>query len=426
MPNGSFSSSSQEAQNFLRLGLFPPTEGTVFRRYGIIVGVLCATFGAGGVLIACPFCPPSSPPLAEQLAESDSAVLAVWVKIIPAESETDSPQTVFRIKEVERDKTGKLKPDAEIAVNFERQGRPGDTFFLMGKLDQEFTKWGQPLEVTEVSYGYIRALPSPEKPATERLRHFLKFFEIRDLLIANDAFSEFSRAKYGDVVAIQKNLPRDKLRKWLRDPETDPVRIGFYAMLIGLCGDQTDAEYLWSRFEKPPGKNELRIAIDGMMGGYLLLTGEAGFGRLVQTKLVPADTADSDIMAVINALRFLWEYAPQCVPREHVALAMQAVLHRPAFAEVALVDLARWKAWDATADVLNWMGREPFDRPVTQAKLVQFARACTKDDSADADPKAQAQAFLDQLQRDEETWQAIERILNPRPRKPSAKLFDSQ
>ncbi|HET6423805.1 MAG TPA: hypothetical protein VFG20_08995 [Planctomycetaceae bacterium] len=394
----------------------------------VLVGVLSTILGICEAATACPFCPPSSPPLAEQLAESDAAVLATWVRIIPAKSETEFPETVFRVKEVERDKTGKLKPGAEITVNFERQGNPGDTFFLMGKVDQEFTQWGQPLEVTEVSYGYIRALPSPEQPAINRLRHFLKFFEVHDRLIANDAFSEFSRAKYEDVVAIQKNLPRDKLRHWLRDPETDPVRLGFYAMLIGLCGDQSDAEYLWSRFAKPPGKDELRISVDGMMGGYLLLTGVAGFARLIQTKLLPADVADSDVMAVVNALRFLWEYAPQSVPREHVAVAMQVVLQRPAFAELALVDLARWKAWDATEAVLAWMGRAPFDVPASQAKLVQFARACLKDDSAeaDADAKAKCQVFLDHLQREQpETWQAIERVLNPRVRKPNTNVFDN-
>jgi hypothetical protein len=398
----------------------------VIRRYGMVVGVLCAMLGVCGVLTACPFCPPSSPPLAEQLAESDCAVLATWTRVIPAKTETDSPETVFRVKEIERDKTGKLKAGTEITVNFERQGNPGDTFFLMGKLDQEFTQWGQPLEVSEVSYGYIRALPSPEKPTAERLHHFLKFLEIKDLLISNDAFSEFARSKYEDIVAIQKDLPRDKLRKWVRDPETDPVRLGFYAMLIGLCGDQTDAEFLWSRFEQPPQKNELRICIDGMMGGYVLLTGEPGFARLIQTKLVPPETADSDVMAVVNALRFLWEYAPQSVPREHVAIAMQVVLQRPNFAELAMVDLARWKACDATEEVLKWMGREPFDEAPTQSKLVQFARACVKDGS-DAEAKAKAEAFLDQLQREQpKTWQDIERVLNPRPRKPAANVFDTK
>lgn len=377
-------------------------------------------------IVACPFCPPSSPPLAEQLAESDRAVLATWVRIIPAKTETDSPETVFRVKEIERDKTGKLQADTEITVNFERQGSKGDTFFLMGKLDQDITQWGQPLEVTEVSYGYLRALPSPEQPARDRLRHFLKFLEFKDPFISNDAFSEFARAKYEDVVALQNELPRDKLRKWLRDPMTDPVRLGFYAMLIGLCGDQTDAEFLWSRFEKPPGKNEPRISIDGMMGGYLLLTGEAGFARLIQTKLLPDDVADSDVMAVVNALRFLWEYAPQSVPREHVAVAMQVVLQRAAFAELALVDLARWKAWDATEEVLKWMGRVPFDVPATQAKLVQFAQACLKDEKADPAARQQCQAFLDQLQREQpQLWKDIERVLNPRARKSNPNVFDT-
>ncbi len=389
--------------------------------------LLCVTTTVSAM---CPFCPPSSPPLSEQLAESDCAVRAKWVRVIPAKTETDSPETVFRITDVERDRSGKLKPSDLITVDFERQGSPGDILFLTGKADQEFTQWGQPLLVTEESFAYIRALPSPEKPAVERLRFFLKFLEFHEQLIANDAFSEFARARYADVVAMQKELPREKVRKWLKSAETDPVRKGFYALLLGLCGEPADAEWLWSQFEKRPGPNELRISVDGMMGGYLLLTGEAGFQRLVQTKLLPADAADSDVYAVINGLRFLWEYAPHCVSHEHVSIAMQVVLQRPKFAELAVVDLARWKAWDATEEVIGWMGRTPFDEPASQAKLVQFARECLKDAKAteteDAAPAKLAQAFLDHLQREQpEQWSAIERILNPRPRKPSADLFDT-
>lgn len=390
--------------------------------------LLCATTTLAA---ACPFCPPSTPPLAEQLAESDCAVRATWVRIIPAKSDDETPETVFKITDVERDRTGKLNTNELLTVNFERQGSPGDVFFLTGKVNQEFTQWGQPLPVTEESFAYIRALPSPEKPAELRLRFFLRFLEFHELLIANDAFSEFARAKYEDVVAIQKELPRDKLRKWLKSAETDPVRKGFYGMLLGLCGEPTDAEWLWSQFAKPPGPNEPRISVDGMMGGYLLLTGEAGFQRLVQTKLLPADAADTDVYAVVNALRFLWEYAPHCVAHEHVAIAMQIVLHRPQFAELAIVDLARWKAWDATEDVLAWMGRAPFDAPATQAKLVQFARECIKDAKASKNGNSVAaglsQSFLDRLQREQpDQWNAIERVLNPRPRKPSAELFDNK
>ncbi len=395
-----------------------------YRRW--IATVLVLMGMAGGVVAACPFCPPSSPPLAEQLAASDCAILATWERILPAKTETGSPETVFRIKEVERDKTGKLKAGGTITVDFERQGTAGDTFFLMGTLEQDLTLWGQPLEVTEVSYGYIRQLPSPEQPATERLRHFLKFLEFKNALIAGDAFTEFARAKYEDVVALQKDLPRDKLRTWVKSPSTDPVRLGFYAMLLGLCGDQTDAATLWAGFEKPPAPNEVRICTDGMMGGYLLLTGEAGFLRLLDAKLRPADAHQADVYAVVNALRFLWEYAPSCVPREKVALAMQLVLQRPAFAELAVMDLARWQAWDATDDVLAWMGRDPFDIPATQSKLVKFAQECVKDGS-NADATAKATAFLAQLQREHpDKWQAIERVLNPRPRKPSRNLFDSK
>lgn len=378
-------------------------------------------WNAVDALLACPYCPPSQPTLAEQLAQSDRAALVKWVRLIPARSELDSPQTVFSVVEVERDGRGELKPGSTITADYERQALPGDLFFVLGKLDRDVTQWGLPVEVTEISYAYIRQIPSPEKPAGERLGHFVKFLEASDPLIAADAFAEFSRAKYEDVLRLAPMFSRAKVRNWLQSPKTEKTRLAFYGMLLGLCGEAADAEYLWQKIAPPPVPNEPRLGIDGVMGGYVLLTGAKGLDRLLDAKVRPRDVDTGEAYAVLNTLRFLWEYAPNQVPRANVTAAMRLLLQRPTFAEVAMIDLARWKAWEATPDVLAWFGRDPFNEPKTQAVIVRFAKTCIKDAAAagTAQPAAnQAQSFLDRLRDDDPaTWQRIEEMLNPRPRR---------
>jgi hypothetical protein len=216
---------------------------------------------------------------------------------------------------------------------------------------------------------------------------------------------------------IATTIPAEKIRGWLDNPQTDPVRLGFYGLLLGLAGDPSDADRLWSRFARHTLKDEVRLGNDGMMGAYVLLTGPAGLERLIETKVRAADSPDADVYAVVNALRFLWESAEQRVPRAQVVAGMRLILQRPALAEIALTDLARWQAWDVAPEVFAWHGRAPFDVPETQSKLVQFARTCLKNDPPAA-ARAAAEAYLTRLQQSEpETWEKIDRLLNPR-RKP--------
>ncbi len=368
---------------------------------------------------ACPFCPPSGPTLAEKLAECDAAVLVQWVRAVRAEKDEDDPRTDFTVREVLRDRDKRFPVGSTVSVNYLRKGQPGDQFVFYGRQTEDGWQWQLPLEVTEITYGYLKQCPSPELPTLERLKFYQRFLDARDPFLSNDAFAEFSRAPYADVAAIATTLSAEKIRGWINNPQTDPVRLGFFALLLGLAGDPSDAERLWTHFAAPTKKDEVRLGIDGMMGAYVLLTGPAGLERLLETKVRAADSPDADVYAVVNALRFLWESAEQRVPREKVVAGMREILRRPALAEIALTDLARWQAWDAAPDVFAWHGREPFDVPETQAKLVQFARTCLKNNPPPTAKQA-AEAYLNRLQQSEpETWEKIDRILNPR-RKPQS------
>lgn len=370
-------------------------------------------------LAACPFCPPSSPPLAEQVATSDVGILVKWARSIPNPQDATEIETEFQVVETFRQTDPARKVASPLRVPYLLEAKPGDLFVMLGNHREELIDWQLPIEVSEVSYGYLRQLPPLEKPPGERLPFFLKFLQYSDPLLANDAFAEFSRARYEDVVAIRERLSRETVRRWMRElAPTEQMRLGFYALLLGMCGNAADADYLAGEVLRPTPGDTVRLGLDGMMAGYVLLTGEAGLNRLIAAQLDTPDQPDGDVYAFVNTLRFLWQYAPDRAPREQVAAAMARLVDRPAFAEVAIVDLARWGHWDMTERILAQYGQPPFDDPAAKRQLIHFALACVKahERSAEASPAHVAAAqlsrkFLDRLsQTDPDTLQNARRF----------------
>ncbi len=377
-----------------------PRNGSFCRIAACLIAMLLAVPAAA----MCPFCPPSSPPLAEQLAAADAAVLVKWVRSKDMTGPSgEEALTDFSVVEPLRQKDSRPATGETIQVPYLLKGRPGDLFLMFGQRTGEVTEWQLPLEVTEISYAYIKQAPSPERPVRERLPYFLKFLQFSDPTIANDAFAEFSRAPYNDVAALRDRLSRDKVRQWMTELSvTEQMRKGFYGMLLGLCGTADDAAYLAEQVLKPTPPDEVRLGLDGMMGGYVMLTGQAGLQKLVSARLDQPGQPDGDIYAFVNALRFLWEFAEIQVPRAEVAAAMARLIDRPAFAEVALGDLARWNHWQVTDRVLALYGKPPFDDPFAKRQLIHFAMACVKAGEKHADqplPQAKlAEKFLADLE----------------------------
>lgn len=361
---------------------------------------------SGSVIAApgCPFCPPTQPTFSEQRSECDAACLVKWVSAKETKGEDDevgSATTTFEVVEVIRSDDPKLAAKSRITVDFLRNGKPGDLFLLFGKRDEGKLGWSAPVEMSEDSYQYILQAPAMEAPAEKRLKYFLKFLEVRDQQIANDAFAEFSRARYEDVVLISSALPREKIRMWLESPETSKIRLGFYGLLLGLCGNDEDARFLEAKIFEPFAPNDIRLGIDGMMGGYILLRRDQGLQRLITGKLQSSDTARTDLFAVLNALRFAWEYCRDRLPAAELQAALRSFLDRDEFAEIVLADLARWKDWSVLDRLISQFGKTPFETDSAKLKIIQFAQACVKDNRTEDDVPAKvatAKKFLTRIE----------------------------
>jgi hypothetical protein len=335
---------------------------------------------------ACPNCPNLGPPLAEQIATSDAAVLVTWLSSEKGDVDRGLPgRTVYQVKSILRDKAGDLKAGQKITVDRPRTGEPGQQFLLMA-LNEGPLDWNDPLPMNDLAAAYLRDAPSPETPVRERLSFYLQHLDSTDPIIANDAFSEFAASRYEDVVAVSSEVTAEKVRSWLADPLCDPLRIGFYGMLLGIVGGPREAEYLKTRILEDA--QEYRAGVDGMICGYLLISGADGLDVIDAAKLEDSEAASSETYAALSALRFLWTYAPERISKDRLRASMRVILDRPDLADLVIADLARWEDWTVMDRLLEIYADEQNSVPAVKRAVVRYLLAAER--ARPKDPAAAA------------------------------------
>jgi hypothetical protein len=389
-----------------------------------LVAVVAASLFTPSVAPACPFCSAPSLTLAEQVAQSDAAVLVQWASGekpgSDSEASEDSEQvsapgrslgsTTYEVIEVLRGSGDDLKKGGRVTIPRYRAGQKGDLFLLLGTRGAQMD-WGSPMEVTETSYNYMKQAPSPEASPTERLSYFVRFLEFPDSVIANDAYAEFANAPYKDVVTITDQVPVQKVREWIKDPETAPTRLGLYGLLLGLAGTEEDARLMRDKIVEPA--EEFRLGIDGVMGGYLLLTGEKGLDVIDKEKLLNKDVPFSETYAAMQALRFMWTYGSG-IDKPRLRQSMRTLLTRPELADLVIADLARWKDWSIIDQLMELYDAEDYSIPSIKRAIVRYMLVAAKDKPEEGDDNshvAKAEGYLKTLRdKDPKTVQQAERF----------------
>lgn len=388
------------------------------RLIACLAAALLAIAGNARPAVCCPFCEAPSLTLAEQLGQADVSLLVQWVKAEPADRDKGfAGETTYEVVEVVQDAAKSFESGAQIKLSRERVAKSGDLFVLLGNKGTS-VEWASPLAVSEASYQYIKQAPSQETPAVERLKYFVKFLEYPDQMVASDAYGEFANAPYRDIVPIKDEFPREDLRKWLTSPETPKTRLGLYGLMIGLCGTDEDAELLREIISQPT--QDYRLGIDGLMAGYLLLTGEEGLPLIEDTKLRNEDAVFSETYAGMQALRFLWTYSPETVPAERLRASMRILLDRPDLADLVITDLARWEDWSVTDRLKEMYGHDDYNIPSIKRNIIRYflvAERVKGEKEGDQPPESalKAKQYLAELKEsDPKTYQAAKRffILN--------------
>lgn len=356
-------------------------------------------FAAGLFLAAathafgCPFCSAPSQTLAEQVAQADGVCLVQFVKGEPAKDQ-DPGTSTYEVLQVVKSPKDAVKKGDRIRLARYRAGKAGDLFLVMGTRagKENAIEWGSPTEITEPAFAYVAQAPPPEVPIGKRLKYFVRFLEFPDQLVANDAFGELANAPYKDIAAVAPTLPREKIRGWLTRPETPQTRLGLYGMLLGLCGNDDDAKLLAERIS--PNSDEFRIGLDGMISGYLLLTGNSGLDNIDNWKFKIHNgkkAAFSETYAAMMGLRFMWQFAGGKISNERLQQSMRILLDQPELADLVIADLARWKDWSVQDRLMTLYGKGDYNIPSIKRSIIRYMLAST-DTKGDGTASAAATA----------------------------------
>lgn len=355
------------------------------------------------------------PIFAEQLAGSDAFVLVQWVSDKQDEAKQEGSRE-FTVKEVVRNSMGEFSVGQKISLRGHVAGNAGDLFVLIGtRADREQKiAWDRPRRVTDASFKYIVQTPAPDVPIGQQLDYYGTFLESSDPLIADDAFRAVVNAPFGALRQLSEKLPRQKVFQWLTSSNTPVTRIGLYGQMLGVCGNADDAKYLEEKvLEKT---QEFPIGKDGLMCGYLMLTGEKGLATLDDAKLRNRDVSLYETYYAVIAVRFMWEHGQGKIEPERLLQSMRILLEHPHFADLAVSDLRRWKDWSAQERLMKLYDEEEFNNPTTKRAIARYMVACSKDLPKDADSKIpehveQARKYLETLrQKDPKAVSEAERF----------------
>lgn len=342
-----------------------------------------------GAVWACPFCDVTQQTLSEELAASDASIIAVLetpASTAAAEGEQPAENDPFeegesgafngaRFKVVEVIR-GDLKPGDTIeAVYFGEEAK--DKKFLINGMQGNQLDWGTPLPLTASGVEYVRQLSNIPASGPERLQFFTNYLENPDPLLAQDAYDEFARAPYRDVIDIKDSLDRPQLVEWILDSQIGPTRRRLYLTMLGVCGTSEDAELLEGLLKynyeamQPavalmvgtmgmtgsaigvPVVDELVHAdvrakqqcLDALIAAYLKLKGPDGM-ELVEERFLKNPKADyTQLYSTIMALRFHGEESSE-IPKERLVESLRILLDNDEIADQVIPDLTRWEDWE--------------------------------------------------------------------------------
>ncbi|MCA9034920.1 MAG: hypothetical protein KDA91_07320 [Planctomycetaceae bacterium] len=342
----------------------------------------------------CPFCDAPSLSMAEQLQMSDHVLLGKWLGgDKPTETKAGSSQ--FRIVQVSKSVGQRFAVGQTIELPQYIAGDKAALYSLMGP-DAQLLDWQVPTQISQSGWDYLSQIPAPvtdPEAQTERLAFAIEFLEHPDLMISNDAYAEFAAAPYEVITPLKDRLPREKLRQWLMDPKTSATRIGLYGLLLGLCGTDDDAAAMEQKIVVPD--TDFRLGIEGVMSGYLLIRGEAGLKVLEDTKMLSKTCRNpegeeiklpfSETYASMQALRFMWTYEPDRLPKDRLKQSMRLLLPRVEMTDLVIADLARWKDWDVQDQLMEMYDDPKFNIPAIKRAIVKFLYYCSQDKPAVAD-----------------------------------------
>jgi hypothetical protein len=252
-------------------------------------------------------------------------------------------------------------------------------------------------------------------PVGKRLRFFFDYLDNEDIEISNDAYKEFAQADYKDYRDMAKELPADRVAKWLADEKTPAFRCGLYASMLGHCGTDKHAELLRKLLDDPIRR--VGSGLDGILAAYVMLKPKEGWSYLHD---LFKDEKKEFLLryAGLRAARFLADFRTDLVSRKEVSDGVVPMVEQSDIADFVIDDLRKWQRWDLTKRVLALKDKEVFKTSAVRRAVLRFALS----DKGNKD----AEKFVEEQRAKDAEWVAdVEGLLKleqtPSPAPPAGK-----
>jgi len=347
---------------------------------------------------ACPFCSAVSLTFAQEIAQSQAAVIARLIEGPPTaalspRAEGPLPKGKFAVVEVLKgsglvEEAGLLGADAKPIETILLEEKPAGSLFLLMGVEPPNLMWSSPIPVSDRAVEYLRKLGDLPEKGSDRLAFFQKHLEDADETLARDAYDEFAVAPYDDVRGLESRMDPTQLLAWIENPKVQANRRRLYATMLGVCGTKADAERIAEILKGenlPPEKADVRSGIDALIACYVTLRGAEGLDLVDRLFLdrKGRDVPFTETYAAVMALRFLGEES-EIVPRERVLQSLRILLDEPKLADLVIADLARWEDWSVIDRLSELFEKADADNIFVREPVVNYLRACPLPEAAAA------------------------------------------
>ncbi|MCH8042145.1 MAG: hypothetical protein IID44_00370 [Planctomycetes bacterium] len=365
----------------------------------LIVAILIAALLPGSAR-ACPFCPKVGVTLAAQMKSAKIVLIAKLVEKRTVEQPAvrtgdalgeaiEKGKSTFQIVRVLKGKK-LVVGQRQLRAIYLDEASPGELFLAMGGVDSKELVWQPPLAIGEGGPQYVNAVAKLPERGARRLAFFQQHLRNKQSTLAEDAFAEFAKAPYEEVVDLKDHMRHDELVAWIKDPQTTTSRRRLYFTMLGVCGDKDDLPLLESLIKSDDAKQ--KRGLDALLACYLRLTGEAGLPLIEERFLKSSKYGGKQVeytetYAAIQALRF---HGEECdvIARERLMVGLRYMLDRPLLADLVIPDLARWKDWSVMDQLVKLFKQADNESKWVRVPVVRYLQAC---------PLPEAKRHIEQL-----------------------------
>jgi hypothetical protein len=363
----------------------------LLRRCLLTAAILAAAVaGRPAPARACPFCSAVSLTFAQEIAQSQAAVIVRLVEPPPAaalspRAEGPLPKGKFAVVETLKGEplvaeAGHAGPDGAPIETILLENKPVGTLFLLMGIEPPKLVWSSPIPVSQRAVEYLRKLQALPEKGPDRLAFFQEHLEDPDETLARDAYDEFAVAPYADVRGLAPRMKPARLLEWIENPKVQANRRRLYATMLGTCGTKADAERIakiLANEDLGPDKADVRGGLDALIACYVTLRGPEGLDLVDRLFLdrKGREIPFTETYAAVMALRFLGEES-DAVPRDRVLASLRLLLAEPKLADLVVADLARWEDWSAIDRLVELFEKAEADNIFVREPIVNYLRAC--------------------------------------------------